>query len=420
MLVSKSMKTIAHQVPVEYYLDNRYLTDYNMFANTFHHALSLNVNDDKSLDFQNPLLFKKTPYVKHLRVLQAGPYLPNLRNLEQLVLTKLEGCDKYLTSCYQLQKLKIDFCRDEDNSFNYDSISLDLKNLKILHVRYRYNINNTFFSRFTNLEELCLVWCPQITDNVFTHMPKLERLYLRCNENLTGKMFKFLPNLKLLHYEDQGEMSFEHLSNLETLNITLKYTHMNIRNRFKEEEFRHLVNLKDLTIYHSCGDLYDCMCVKHLTSNVFTMLPKLKSLNLYRCNHLLTKQTFDILPALDTLYINFGYDEVCLPYEKNRFNKLKVKHIILDYGFKYAQRKDLKNLIKNGTETLTVIKEEYRETRFSPLFQEKIILSGHDILRFFKINRITNHTIYKDTSYVKRLQTFVNRRLEKEPYFFKL
>jgi hypothetical protein len=358
------------------------------------------------------------PYVKHLRVLQAGPYLPNLRNLEQLVLTKLEGCDKYLTQCKSLQFLKIDFCRDENNGFNYDSISLDLKNLKTLHVRYRYNINNMFFSRFTNLEELCLVWCPQITDNVFTHMPKLERLYLRCNENLTGEMFKFLPNLKLLHYEDQGEMSFEHLSNLETLNITLKYTDMNIRNRIKEEEFRHLVNLKDLTIYHSCGDLYNCRC--NITSNVFTRLPKLNKLNLYRCNHLLTKQTFDILPTLDTLYINFGYDEVCLPYEKNRFNKLKVKHIILDYGFKYAQRKDLKHLIKNGTQTLSVIKDEYQETRFSPLFQEKIILSGRDILRFFKIKRITNHSKYKEDDYMKRKQLHVNRRLEKEPYFFKL
>jgi hypothetical protein len=92
----------------------------------------------------------------------------------------------------------------------------------------------------------------------------------------------------------------------------------------------------------------------------------------------------------------------------------------LDYGFKYAQRKDLKHLIKNGTQTLSVIKDEYRETRFSPLFQEKIILSGHDILRFFKIKRITDHTKYKDDDYRKRQQLHVNRRLEKEPYFFKL
>lgn len=31
MLITKQMKIIAHQVPVEYYLDNRYLTDYNGF-----------------------------------------------------------------------------------------------------------------------------------------------------------------------------------------------------------------------------------------------------------------------------------------------------------------------------------------------------------------------------------------------------
>ena len=417
MLVSKSMKIIAHMVPVEYYLDNMYLKNYAVFAKTFPQALSLNVTDDTSLDYQDPLLFKRTPYVKSLRVLQSGPYLSNLHYMNQLVVTKLEGCDKYLPSCKSLQFLKIDSCRDE---IDYNIISLP--NIKTLHVRYRFNMPNAFLCTFINLEELCLVWCNSITDDVFAYIPKLERLYLRCNNTISNNMFRYLSNLRLLHIEDETitDDAFMYLSNLETLNITLKHTTMNNRNRFKEDGFKYLVNLKDLTIYHSCGDLYDCMCVKHFTSNVFTMLPKLKSLNLYRCNHLLTKQTFDILPALDTLYINFGYDEVCLPYEKNRFNKLKVKHIILDYGFKYAQRKDLKNLIKNGTQTLSVVKSEDSDTRFSPVFQEKIILYGHDILRFFKIKRITNHTKYKDDGYMKRKQLHVNRRLEKEPYFFKL
>jgi hypothetical protein len=421
MLITKQMKIIAHQVPVEYYLDNRYLTDYNVFARTFPRALSLNVTNDTSLDYMDPMLFSRTPYVKALRTLQAGPYLSKLHYMKQLVVTKLEGFDKYLTS-KSLEFLKIDFCREENGTYDYDNILPNLKNLKILHVRYRHTMPNTYISTFTNLIELCLVWCCQITDDAFQSLPKLERLYLRCNENITSNIFRYLPNLKLLHFEDQifTEEAFMYLSNLESLTLTLKHTSMNERNRMEEDWFKYMVNLKHLSITHLCSCLYDCECVKNITPNVFRLLPKLKSLYLYRCNHLITKQMFDLLPALDMLDIHVGYDEECIPYEKHIFKNLKVKHIKLDYGFRYMQRKDLKKLIENGTQTLSVVKEQYRETRFSPIFQERIILYGRDILRFFKIKRITNHTIYKDTSYVKRLQTFVNRRLEKEPYFFKL
>lgn len=421
MPVSKYMKHVAHLVPVEYYLDSRNLTDYNVFARTFPRALSLNVKDDTSLDYMDPMLFSRTPYVNALKIMQAGPYLSNLHYMKQLVVTKLEGTDKYLTST-SLEFLKIDFCREENGTYDYDNILPNLKNLKILHVRYRHTMPNTYISTFTNLIELCLVWCCYITDEVFQSLPKLERLYLRCNENITGTMFRYLPNLRLLHFEDQifTEEAFMYLTNLESLTLKLKHTSMNERNRMKEDWFKYMVNLKYLSMSHICSCLYDCECVQNITPNVFRLLPKLKSLELYRCNHLITKQMFDLLPALDMLDIQVGYDEECIPYEKHIFKNLKVKHIKLDYGFRYIQREDLKKLIENGTQTLSVVKEQYRETRFSPIFQERIILSGRDILRFFKIKRITNHTIYKDTSYEKRLQMFVNRRLEKEPYFFKL
>ena len=53
---------------------------------------------------------------------------------------------------------------------------------------------------------------------------------------------------------------------------------------------------------------------------------------------------------------------IFIKYEKNLFKKLKVKNILLVC---------CKKVISINT--------------ISPLFQEKIILSGNDILRFFKI-----------------------------------
>ena len=139
MLITKQMKIIAHQVPVEYYLDSRNLTDYNVFARTFPRVLSLNVKDDTTLDYMDPMLFSRTPYVNALKIMQAGPYLSNLHYMKQLVVTKLEGIDKYLTS-NSLEFLKIDFCREENN------ILPNLKNLKILHVRYRHTMPNTYIT----------------------------------------------------------------------------------------------------------------------------------------------------------------------------------------------------------------------------------------------------------------------------------
>ena len=56
----------------------------------------------------------------------------------------------------------------------------------------------------------------------------------------------------------------------------------------------------------------------------------------------------------------------------------------LDRAFRHIARKDLKDLIKNGTQTLNIIKDSYADTRFSPVFQEKIVLSGKGILKFLK------------------------------------
>lgn len=418
MILSKYMNQLAHIVPVEYYLDNLELKDYNQFARTFPNAKSLNVREDESLNYQDPNLFNRMGNLRSLQILQSGVCFSSLHRLEHLVIKKLTTIEQYLPllpTRNSLSFLKIDYCREEerDENFTYVDISQFIPNLQTLHIRYR-NIPFNYLDNFTNIVELCLVWCQNITSESFKYLTKLEKLYARDN-GITDGAFMYLPNLKLLHFEgeDITDGAFKYLSKLETLKLKLKNcTRHNGEQLIKEDGFKYLVNLKDLTINNFCSRPLD------ITSNIFTMLPKLKSLNLYCCDNMVNKDTFDLLPELDYMEIDFGYyNDQPIICRKNIFSKLKVKHLALDCAFRYITRKDLKDLMKNGMQTLNIIKDSYANTRFSPVFQEKIVLSGKDILRFFKIKKINRiQNLDSRDMKIKKIQK-CNKRMAKKPYF---
>jgi hypothetical protein len=392
MLVNKFMNKLVHQVPVEFYLGNLAVEDYSKFAVAFPNAKSLNIENDESIDFQDPALFDRVSNLRSLQILQSGLCFTGLRRLERLVVSKLTNIEQYLPllpTRNSLSFLKIDYCREEerDESFNYHDISQFVPNLQTLHIRYR-NIPFNYLDNFTTIVELCLVWCQNITSESFKYLTKLERLYIRDN-GITDDAFMYLPNLKLLHSaggENITDGAFKYLPKLETLNLTLNSAGQNQGRLISNDGFQYLVNLKTLTIANHIG------LPINLTSDIFTMLPKLKSLSLSRCVGIVNEDTFDLLPVLDYLEIDFGYynDETII-CKKNIFAKLKVKHLALDRAFRHIARKDLKDLIKNGTQTLNIIKDSYADTRFSPVFQEKIVLSGKGILKFLKVKQINGN-----------------------------
>jgi hypothetical protein len=417
MLVNKFMNQHAHKVPVEYYLDNLELKAYNQFAKTFPNAKSLNIVKDESIDFQDPNLFNRMRNLRSLQILQSGLCFTSLCRLERLVVRKLTNIEQYLPllpTRNSLSFLKIDYCREEERNenFTYVDISQFVPNLQTLHIRYR-NIPFNYLDNFTNIVELCLVWCQNITSESFKYLTKLERLYARDN-GITDDAFIYLLNLKLLHFEgeDITDSAFKYLPKLETLNLKLKncIRHDN-EQLIKEDGFKYLINLKNLTIHNSCSRPLD------ITSKIFTVLPKLKSLNLHCCDSMINKDTFDLLPELDYMEIDFGYYDEPIICEKNIFSKLKVKHLALDRAFRHITRKDLKDLMKNGMQTLNIIKESYADSRFSPVFQEKIVLTGKDILRFFKIKKINKiKNLESRNMKLKKIQK-CNKRLTKKPYF---
>ena len=418
MLVNKFMNKLVHQVPVEFYLDNLAVEDYSKFAIAFPNAKSLNIENDKSIDFQDPTLFDRVSNLRSLQILQSGLCFTSLRRLERLVVSNLTNIEQYLPllpTRNSLSFLKIDYCREEERneSFNYVDISQFVPNLQTLHIRYR-NIPFNYLDNFTNVIELCLVWCQNITSESFKYLTKLERLYARDN-GITDDAFMYLPNLKLLHFEGESitDGAFKYLPKLETLKLKLENCiRHNNEQLIKEDGFKYLINLKNLTIRNSCSRPLD------ITSNIFTVLPKLKSLCLYGCAIMVNKDTFDILPELDYMEIDFGYcDDETIICKKNIFSKLKVKHLAFDRAFRYITRKDLKDLIKNGTQTLNVIKNSYADTRFSPVFQEKIVLSGKDIIRFLKIKKINKiKNLDSRDMKIKKIQK-CNKRMAKKPYF---
>jgi len=152
-------------------------------------------------------------------------------------------------------------------------------------------------------------------------------------------------HLKVLHFENESftDEAFKYLPHLESLTLTLKY-----KNRIKEEGFKYLVNLTSITLNHYCKD--GCGCI---TASIFSVLSKLTSIRLYCYNYMIHTH-FSIFPELDYLDMS-GLDSV--PYEKHLFSKLKVKYMSLYTSFISIRRKNIKDLIKNGTKTISIIKE---------------------------------------------------------------
>ena len=395
---SKYMQNIIAQVPVK--MNSNNIISYDQFETSFvkyfPSVSSVYLPDIIHIDYESPTLFSSIRNVKELIIEKPGPYFANLLKLERLTIRSIYRLEEYLPllpNIHNLHFLKIDYDRFEDDGYDTDDDEHDLANsnkdfryidlspyipnLKTLHIRYRHKMPNSFISNFRNLEELCLVYCHKnITSDAFINLKKLERLYIRENHNITDDAFEHLPQLKLLHFESQNRLTdkaFQYLENLETLKYDGSHTN------FTDDAFLNLKNLTSLS----------CRYDKNITSNIFVHLPKLKILDILECTQLLAKETFDKLPRLEYLDArtvhHYQHTDKFIKPEKNMFKNLRVKHLNLDAGYKHLSRKDLDDLVKNGLETLNIIKDEEQDTRFSPVFQKRIILSKDNIRKFLKI-----------------------------------
>ena len=401
LCVSKYMQTIIAHVPVK--MTTNKIISYDQFEMSFvkffPSVSSVCLSYYIKIDYELPTLFSSClRNVKELVIKKPGSYFANLPKLERLTVCSIYKLEEYLPllpSLKNLNFLKIDYDRVEDDGYDTDDDNHDAVNsnkdfryvdlsqyipkIKTLHIRYRHKMPNSFISNFHNLEELCLVYCHKnITSDAFINLKKLERLYIRDNYNITDDAFEHLPQLKLLHFESQNRLTdraFQYLVNLETLKYFGSDTN------FTDDAF---VNLKNLTNL-SCR--YD----KNITSKIFVHLPKLKFLDILECTQLLVKETFDKLPRLEYLDVrsvnHCEHADKFIKPEKNIFKKLRVKHLNLDASYMNLSRKDFDDLVKNGLQTLNIVRDETEDTRFSPFFQKRIILSKDNVKKFLKIVR---------------------------------
>ena len=293
--------------------------------------------------------------------------------VKRLSINSVEDLDKNIGRYQNLVELRIDCLerRSEENYFG-EALSKVAPQLRILHIRYR-NFS-WVFQDFTNLEELCIVWCEEIPDIAIQNMRHLKRLYLR-DQHFPPSAFIGLDSLELFHFDNcrticnNTFIGMPNLKNLIMSGICL--------NEISDEAFVHLRKLESLTlppdIYGQCK----------FTLEIFKHLPNLKSLDA-AFSSLLTPELFKVLPPLDFLDIRqCSYNRMKL--SRNMFSELCVKEMNIDASYVYLSRADFDCLSKNGLKTLNYILDWNAETRFSPITYKKVVFTRANFKKFIKV-----------------------------------